>query len=151
MFRQDEPGSPLGCREQEQYCVIGADEQQKCTALNAYPSAISDVFDLAGETEEDWIDWVTSSTFNALRRTGEPIAVLGTRVLLSRNKLNGPILGTLPGNQWQMEIKHLHAIAMAYIQAKFVQTAVGFKDAKWESMVTHPNTTIQKELCANQV
>ena len=151
MFRQNEPGSPLGCKQREQYCAIGPDGQQKCTTLNAPVNAMDEVYDLVGKTDQEWMMWIIGGVFRTLKRTTQPLVILGPHALTARNKLNGPVLGSLPSNQWQLEIQHLHATSMAVIQATFLQNAIGFKDPKWERIIRRPRKTAEKELCENQV
>ncbi len=63
MFRQSEPGSPLGCKELEQYCFTGVKGQQKCTPLESQSNSIVDLFDLLDEGDDEWLTWLYLTTF----------------------------------------------------------------------------------------
>ncbi len=146
MFRQSEPGSPLACKELEQYCVVGA-KGRKCTPLESPGNAIPDILDLV---DRDRQRMVSLALYDNLFRTdgnNGPLLLLGTHVLKARDRLNGPLLGPLPNNQWQLEVQHWHATAMAYLQATFLGSILGFEDPRFSHLVRHPNTTAEKELC----
>jgi len=106
---------------------------------------------LLDDGDEAWIAWLFMTTFGIAVGTRIPLAILGTHVLTARNRLNGPILGSLPENQWQLEVQHWHATAMAYLQGAFLQSIIGFKDPVYSGLIRYPNSTIEKDLCANQV
>ncbi|KAE9364713.1 hypothetical protein N431DRAFT_355340 [Stipitochalara longipes BDJ] len=150
MFRQSEPGSPLACKELEQYCYSGVKGQRKCTPLESLSNSMVDFADLLDEEDKAWISWLFMTTFNIAVGTRIPLSLLGTHVLMARNKLNGPLLGSLPENQWQLEVQHWHATAMAHLQAAFLESIIGFKDPKFSPLIRYPNTTIERDLCANQ-
>jgi hypothetical protein len=151
MFRQSEPGAPLACKELEQYCYRGVKGQQKCTPLEGPDNSITDLLYLLDEEDKEWFHWLFRTTFAIAKSTRIPLALLGTHVLTARNKLNGPVLGSLPDNQWQLEVQHWHATAMAYLQATFLESIIGYEDPKFSGLIQYPNTTIERDLCANQV
>jgi len=151
MFRQNEPGSPLACRELEEYCFTGVKGQQKCTSLQSKSDAVDRLFDLFDKGDEDRLSWLQLTTFQVAQPTKLPLVLLGTHVLKARNKLNGPLLGSLPGNQWQLEVQHWHSTNMAFLQANFLESVIGYKDPKYSHLLYYPNSTTDKEVCANQV
>jgi hypothetical protein len=112
---------------------------------------MADLLHLLDEEDKVWFDWLFLTTFNIAKSTRMPLALLGTQVLTARNKLNGPLVGSLPDNQWQLEVQHWHATALAFLQACFLESIIGFQDPKYSHLIRYPNTTTEKDLCANQV
>jgi len=151
MFRQSDPGSPLACREQNQYCFTGKKGQQKCTSLQSSSDAIGDMYDMLDEGDEEWLSWLFLSTFIGVKDVSEATMMLGTHALLAKNKLDGPLLGTVPDNQWQLEVQHWHATSMARVQGTTLRMITGYKDPRFSNITRYPNTTIERELCASQV
>lgn len=74
--------------------------------------------------------------------TRDTLGLLGTQALRARDSLNGPLLGPLPDNQWQLEVQHWHATSMAYMQATFLQPILGLKNPDMARVmyVRYPNT-----------
>jgi hypothetical protein len=108
-------------------------------------------YHLLDEGDEAWIAWLWMTTFTIGVSTRIPLTQLGTHVLTARNRLNGPILGSLPKNQWQLEVQHWHATAMAYLQANFLESIIGFTDPIYSGLIAYPSTPVERDLCANQV
>ncbi|KAH8880208.1 hypothetical protein GQ53DRAFT_670404 [Thozetella sp. PMI_491] len=150
MFRQSEPGSPLACRQLEQSCFVGIKGQQRCTPLEGSANSIVDLYSLLDEEDEDWFFWLFRTTFHVSSETIGPIALLGTQALTAKSKLSGPLMGSLPDNQWQLEVQHWHATAMAHLQATFLESIIGYEDLAFAPLVRRPNKTAEYELCANQ-
>ncbi len=151
MFRQNEPGSPLACREQEQLCFTGVKGQRKCTELECSTDGPWSLIKLFDDGDEAWVRWLFQTSYIHKQETGASLQLLGIETLTARNKLNGPLMGSLPDNQWQLEVQHWHATAMAYLQALFLQSIVGYTDPKLEHLIRRPNNTVEKQLCTNQV
>ena len=153
MFRQTEPGSPLGCKELEQYCFTGVKGQRKCSPLGNARDAMQSVIDQLDEGDYEWFDWLELTTFETTVATVDPLRMLGTQVLIARDSLSGPILGPLPENQWQLEVQHWHATAMAHMQETFLKYIFGPKnpDLPLLMRVRYPKTPIERQLCASQV
>jgi hypothetical protein len=152
MFRQSDPGSPLGCREQEQYCFVGTKGQQKCTTLDSPVEAERYLMRILDDGDEQWASWFLATSFTVEKQTIDPLENLGTHVLMARSKLNGPILGRLPDNQWQLEVQHWHATTMAYLQNLFIATVTGYGLAEeYQYLIEYPNITVEREICKTQV
>ncbi len=150
MFRQSELGSPLACREQHQFCFTGVKGQQKCTPLQSSEDSPESLWELADEGDA-WIPWFFTTSYLTNKGTNIPLRVLGVQVLTARNQHNGPLIGSLPDKQWQLEVQHWHATAMAHLQGQFLESIVGPTNPKLTPLVRRPNTTVEKQLCANQV
>ncbi len=151
MYRQNEPGSPLACREQGQFCFTGIKGQRKCTELESAVDGPWSLLKLYDDGDESAIHWLYRTSYMTKKDTGVPLHILGVQMLTARNKLNGPLIGSLPDNQWQLEVQHWHATAMADLQARFLQSIVGNTDPKIAHLIRRPNSTVEKQLCANQV
>ncbi|KAM7210944.1 hypothetical protein V8F06_013679 [Rhypophila decipiens] len=128
MYRQSEPGSPLACKELEQYCFTGVKGQRKCSPLVNRRDAMQSVIAQLDDGDMVWFDWFELTTFETTVTTLDPLALLGTQVLTARDSLNGPILGRFPDNQWQLEVQHWHATVMAHMQDTFLRSIVGPKN-----------------------
>ena len=153
MFRQNQPGSPLACHELQQYCYTGAKGTQKCTQLQGGMDAVGNIFAQLDPEDEPWFNWFELTTVETGMATRSPLNLLGTRMLMARDSLNGPVLGQLPDNQWQLEVQHWHATAMADMQAAFLRSIVGpgNPDLPRLMRVVYPNSTMEREICENQV
>ncbi|KAK0740345.1 hypothetical protein B0T18DRAFT_491030 [Schizothecium vesticola] len=152
MFRQNQPGSPLACHELQQYCYTGAKGTQKCTQLQGGIDAVGNIFAQLDPEDEPWFNWFELTTVETGMATRSPLNLLGARMLMARDSLNGPILGQLPDNQWQLEVQHWHATAMADMQAAFLRSIVGpgNPDLPRLMRVVYPNSTVEREICKNQ-
>ena len=53
-----------------------------------------------------WLDWLYITCFLKTLDTMAPLEFIGMHALLARVKLSGPILGTIPRDQWQVEVQH---------------------------------------------
>ncbi len=76
--------------------------------------------------------------------------MLGPHVLKARDRLNGPLMGSLPDNQWQLEVQHWYAAVTAHLQGQFLRYTNGFTNPVLEKLITGPRTEIQQQMCANQ-
>jgi len=106
---------------------------------------------LYDEGNADWADWFWLTSYATRMSTSAPLQLLGNQPLLIRTKVGGPLIGTIPENQWQIEVLHWHSTAMADLQQKFLRSMVGFSDPKRQHLIKKPATAKEKEICANQV
>lgn len=125
MYRQTELGTPLACRELEQHCFTGIKGVQKCSLLQSPDDAIHNLYSQLDEGDESLVSLVPHNHIYDHHDAKDPLMILGTRTLRARYYLNGPILGPLPENQWQLEVLHWHATAMVHMQQAFVRPIVG--------------------------
>jgi len=156
MFRQSEPGSPLACEELDQYCFTDVKGERKCSPVGSSIDALSSIYEQLDEGDAEWFNWFEMTTFEAAVGTERFVEALGSRALRARDSLNGPILGPLPDKQWQVEVQHWNAAALAYMQDTFLRAITGPKDRQILRLmsaagVVYPTTETDHELCANQV
>jgi len=151
MYRQSVPGSPMACRELEQYCWVGANGNHQCSALMGSSDALEDLILKMDSEDRDWIRWLLKETFIYAQPTKSPLDFLGTHTLRAREQLNGAILGSIPRDQWQTEVLHWHSTAMSYLQSLFTATVIGYTDPKLQHLIVFPNNTDEKKMCENQV
>jgi len=152
-FRQSEPGSPLGCREQHQQCVTTSEGLQ-CTELLGDPDVDFALWDIvkADKTDNSWFSFLHWTTFSLWQGTLQPLEKLGINVLRARDKFDKPFIGMLPDNQWQIEMQHWFNTAMAYQQSLFLSLVLGTTDPDLQSLYSYrPNSTWEWEVCSNQV
>ncbi|KAK5658070.1 hypothetical protein OQA88_2626 [Cercophora sp. LCS_1] len=158
VYRQDEPGSPLACREQHQLC-FPSDQDSKlpdsCTPLSTRldllsPPTIAKALGVDSGERWDAVNWMMNTTIARMIRTLHPIAVLGIQALTSRASIDGGHQGPLPVNQWQLDVQHWHATAMAHLQARFLNAAIGPRNPQLDSIFRFASTDEEKHLCNNQ-
>lgn len=173
LYRQKDPGSPLACFEQHQLCFFppssNADENEKrCTPLLSstdlfnLPQVIADTLKLhtsndnskqvADQDIDDRVQgllWILSSTVKNTPRTLHPVAGLGVHALKSRIGLNGGHMGPMPDNQWQLDVQHWHATAIAALQSRFVNSAIGLirSHPNVEPIFRFASAPAEKQLC----
>ncbi|KAK1749413.1 hypothetical protein QBC47DRAFT_441931 [Echria macrotheca] len=152
MFRQSIPGSPLGCQEMEQLCFTGVKGVQICGRLGSAPDSVMDIESQMEPEDKEWYIWFMTTTFETMTQARGVVDLLGTRALRARDSLNGPILGSLPEGQWQIEVQHWHATATAHLQETFLRSIIGPSNPELPKLmeVWYPNTTVEKEICASQ-
>ncbi|KAL9112017.1 MAG: hypothetical protein Q9227_003637 [Pyrenula ochraceoflavens] len=73
-----------------------------------------------------------------------------TTSLLARNKLTGSRVGPLPRNQWQQEVVHWQASALARWQRVVLEQFTGPSDESVDKYVNRTMTSDQQSLCQNQ-
>ncbi|KAK4444012.1 hypothetical protein QBC34DRAFT_309909 [Podospora aff. communis PSN243] len=152
MFRQRLPGSPLACQEMDQICFTGVKGVRKCGRLGSLPDTMQDVDAMLDDGDKEWYAWFTITTFETVTQVRDAVELLGTRALRARDSLNGPILGSLPNSQWQLEVQHWHAASAAHLQDTFLRSIIGPTNPELPKLVEvwYPNTTVEREICASQ-
>ena len=74
-----------------------------------------------------------------------------TTSLLVRNKLSSTRVGPLPSDQWQREVTHWQATALARLQRGLLEQFTGPSDPSMDRYVNTTRNADQKELCKTQV
>ncbi|KAH9894506.1 hypothetical protein F4778DRAFT_794546 [Xylariomycetidae sp. FL2044] len=132
-----EPASPLGCTEQHQFCSTEFPGTSGCGPLGSMRDALAGVTPFFNTTYTDFAAGVASGDADApgLARlvyfathffwefsfSVSATNLLGSASLLSNR--NSGVQGSLPSNQWQLDVNHLWDISLAKWQAMFVDTA----------------------------
>ncbi|KAI1759146.1 hypothetical protein GGR53DRAFT_527966 [Hypoxylon sp. FL1150] len=147
-YLQDQPGSPLACTEKWQWCLPLASGGRYCTRLgplnDVYEDASTNSF---GPSTTELVDWIFSQI--EISHSAAP-NIMGVQALLSRKKLDEGYQGSLPDNQWQMDVEYWFQISMAAYQKVFVDTAAGPLPSMPEDFVKRPANDVQTKLCNNQ-
>ncbi|KAI1743972.1 hypothetical protein F4680DRAFT_470466 [Xylaria scruposa] len=128
-----EPGSPLGCAEQFQFCH---ENTQNCGPLASFDDAVAGAAPLFKTTYDEAFNCVVNSTtaanfaylINAIEKNSfgsliDVITQLGPASLASQSTKIGPFQATLPSNQWQLDVIRWSEIYWASLQAGFPSTA----------------------------
>ncbi|KAI0449692.1 hypothetical protein F5B21DRAFT_517984 [Xylaria acuta] len=125
-----EPGSPLGCVEQFQFC---RKDTQNCGPLTSFHDAITGAAPFFNTTHDEAIYGVANTTgaanfaylINAIGRNvlAGVLTQLGLASLASQSTERGLFQAQLPSNQWQLDVIHWSNIYMAAVQAGFLSTA----------------------------
>lgn len=80
------------------------------------------------------------------------VKILRSSALTSRNHLVGGIQGSLPEDQWQLEVENWNSISLASLQGGTVDIATGPGDtAMLEHFWRGPVNDEERLLCQNQV
>ncbi|KAI3326463.1 hypothetical protein HD806DRAFT_551441 [Xylariaceae sp. AK1471] len=75
---------------------------------------------------------------------------MGTESLLSKRSLSNGIQGSLPDNQWQLEVEHWYQIALAGYQKIYLDGASGPPPSYPEEYIQRRANPEQHKLCHNQ-
>ncbi|XXG95571.1 hypothetical protein Hte_001838 [Hypoxylon texense] len=143
-YLQDQPGSPLACTEKWQWCLPVASGGRYCTRLGPLNDVYEDAFtNAAGPSTSGLMDWIFSQL--EITHSAAP-SIMGVQALLSRKKLDEGWQGSLPDNQWQMDVEHWFQISIAAYQKIFVDTATGPLSSMPEDFVKRPANDVQTKL-----
>lgn len=173
-YRPEQAASPMACLQQYQICNPALPGNSRCGPLASWLDAQNQAAHLFNIT----YDQMANATYESIARNEIPqspaaaryvwfwtllalavptltgvVNVLGTVSLASQQSLDRAtgIMGTIPSNQWQLDVKNWWAIWMASLQAGMVNVAYGPHDPLLEPFeILPPNSHVQK-LCSNQV
>lgn len=79
------------------------------------------------------------------------ISSLGPSALNSPKYLNNGLMGSLPSDQWQLDVKQWWATYLASLQAGFVNAARGSTDSVLEPYKSLSFNSHARAMCTNQV
>lgn len=162
VYLPEEAASPMGCVQRFQYCNSSKECGRLASSVDALASAMP-LFHLAqghvwsGLNSSQMPD-ATAKRFMMFQSTihHSPdllllLTTLGPSSLLSIQHLMQGLMGSLPDNQWQLDVSHWFAMRLASLQANFVNTARGPTDETVLPFSTSITEEIQVEMCNNQV
>ncbi|KAF4536316.1 Cytochrome p450 protein [Lasiodiplodia theobromae] len=154
-YYRTEPAAALGCVARAQWCNP---RSGRCTPLSGYLDVNAGVAGIVADDAErnalDWYRW--ASLVDAESLAGVPAALGGNGGLASRDGLNYGMQGPLGVDQWQRDVERWHAVSLAAMQGRAVDTATGpvtgggGGGGGMEKFVVKPNTTEAEGLCGNQ-
>ncbi|KAF2142305.1 uncharacterized protein K452DRAFT_297623 [Aplosporella prunicola CBS 121167] len=148
-YKQDTPVSVLACASQKQWCLADG----TCTPLSSEIDVKGPAESLAGDDDDvksKLLYWVVGATMQSEPSLESIISSLGSQALTSRTSLFDGVQGPLPGRQWQHEVESWFNIALARIQATYVDIAIGSADEAVARHIKRPKNKQERYLCNNQ-
>lgn len=160
VYQPEEAASPLACIERYQFCNADKD----CSPLSGKHIALEQAAPLFNMTAFDIRNgiapkdpvgsrffWYLITLFTMTTDFGYMLQNLGPKALQSHESLFGGFMGPLPNNQWQLDVTNWWAIRLAGIQAAFVYTAYGTRNAALDIYRIRPFNSYMQDMCDNQV
>ena len=156
LYYQDEPASPLGCVEQAQYCIIGPNSNPICTPLSSWWDIMTRyLYELPGmlvngneSAQLSRLFWFASVLLDV--GFTWPIQYLQANVLQSWFSRPMSCRGPLPANQWQIEVKHMFATALANLQHNVINSIALPNVPYIQNFTRPPLTDAEQDLCRSQ-
>lgn len=158
MYHPSEDASPLACASQWQFCNTNTSACGPTASFTDAISGASEVFEVDWYgPRQDWsaaaerLNWIIQPP--GIQGSGENcmLMMLQDSALLSKQSLIAGYQGSIPGNQWQLDVTNWFATYLTYIQLYLVQSASGFQEAPSGIEATKPSTKAPSTLCSNQV
>lgn len=162
VYQPREAASPLACVEKYQFC----NADRECGPLTAQERAIREgasLFNMPNFTSalandvvpEDPVSsrfyWFYLVLFRMATDVDIMLWNLGSKALMSKQSLFDGIMGSLPDDQWQLDVKYWWATRLAGIQAAFVNTVFDTRNARLDEFLIRPYNSYMREMCNNQV
>lgn len=135
LYKPEEAASPMRCTEQFQFCNPSL-SKSRCGPLASWSDSITQSAPLFGMTSADFVNgseangtmasryqWLILAIAEVALPTIRIVATLGSDSLVSLKYLANGIVGSLPDDQWQLDVEYWWAITLAYIQTALVDTA----------------------------
>lgn len=164
-YQSEEAASPMGCVTQYQFCNPSLSDNN-CGPLASWADAQDESARLFGLTAEEMENGTVPATSNTIGSryswliqafvSAQPsiatiILNLGPDALTSLKYLNGGMMGPLPANQWQLDVRYWWATYMAVLQAAVVNSAYGPTDPALAPYKVLPFNSHARDMCNNQV
>lgn len=165
VYQPEEAASPLGCVSQYQFCNPSL-SSNNCGPLVSWADVQRDSGSLFGIKPEDWDNEVFPTTSNTMGsrfvwlahilgigQASIPrlIMQLGQDALTSLKYINSGIMGPLPTNQWQIDVRYWWATYLASLQMAVVNTAYGPTDPALTPYKLLPFNSHGLDMCNSQV
>lgn len=165
VYQPEEAASPMGCVEQFQFCNPSL-SSNSCGPLASWDDAQLEAAPLFGMTTEDWANGLDPTANNTIGSrywwliqvldSGQTsihsiVNNLGAEALTSLKYLSDGMMGPLPTNQWQLDVRYWWATYLASLQAAVVNTARGPTDPALDPYKVLPFNSRARDMCINQV
>lgn len=165
VYQSEEAASPMGCIRQYQFCNPSL-SSNNCGPLASWYDAQLEAAPLFGMTIEDWGNEIDPSTNNTLgsryawliqvlalgqASINNIITDLGPDALTSLKYLSSGIMGSLPTDQWRLDVRYWWATFLASLQAAVVNAAHGPTDPALDPYKVLPFNSHAGDMCNNQV
>jgi hypothetical protein len=170
----DQAASPMACLRQYQFCNPALPEEGRCGLLTGFAEAQYQAAPLFNITRDQMFNmtieqmakndipqtpaaaryiWLVILLTLTVPSPATLINILGPNSLASQQSLtrSSSMLGSIPSNQWQLDVENWWAIYMASLQAGMVNTAYGSHDPALKPYEILPFNSYAQKLCNNQV
>lgn len=150
-YVRDDPVRALGCIERYQFCNPNVSANSSCTTLGGIMQAVQGAPQLyQDEAQRAHLKWSASAIKYMAAGLTEVFGYLGTAALQSRSTLSQGMQSALPGNQWELEVESWFKLTMADLQRSILEQATGPTEPAIRQFLVRPNTTEERQVCANQ-
>ena len=154
-FAPDKAISTLGCTEQHNFCT----SKGLCTGLGGFAQVQANSefnASLTAHQNATFDRLLYSVGTSSMARISETLALTTTALLASNATLVGSsgatLSGGLPENQWTMELRYWHSIALAHFQREIFSWATGGVAPQSQVQYLQPPSTEQDVwFCKNMV
>lgn len=165
VYQPEEAASPMGCIQQFQFCNPSL-SSNNCGPLASWADAQNYAAPLFGITTEDLENEIDPPTSNIMgsrfvwltqvlafgQVSIEGVVLdLGPEALTSIKYLTSGVMGSLPINQWQLDVRYWWATYLASLQQAVVNTARGPTDPTVDPYKVLPSGPHARNICNNQV
>ncbi|KAG6365292.1 hypothetical protein INS49_006901 [Diaporthe citri] len=164
IYQPEEAASPMGCVKQYQFCNPSQSSDNCGPLAGWYDAALeaAHLFGMATKDMEDGIDpptnkpmasrymWLLEVLSLGQASIDKIIMDLGPDALTSPKYLSSGIMGPLPTNQWQLDVRYWWATYLATLQAAVVNTAHGPTDLALDPYMVLPFNSHARDICNNQ-
>lgn len=164
VYQPQEAASPMGCVKQYQFCNPSL-SSNSCGPLASWADAQVLAAPLFGMKTANWrmedlttsnnmasrYLWLIKILSQAQATVDNVVMFLGPDALTSIKYLNSGMMGPLPTNQWQIDVRYWWATYLASLQAAVVNTAHGPTDPALNPYKVLPIDLQARDMCKNQV
>lgn len=165
VYQPEEAASPMGCIKQYQFCNPSLSGNNCGPLAGWYDAGIESahLFGLTAKDMENESDlptnnimasrymWLLEVLTLGAAEIDKIIMDLGPDALTSPKYLSSGIMGPLPTNQWQLDVRYWWATYLATLQAAVVNTAHGPTDPALDPFKVLPFNSRARDICNNQV
>ncbi|KAK8135053.1 hypothetical protein PG984_007065 [Apiospora sp. TS-2023a] len=156
--------SPLGCKQQYQWCNPEYTIPGGCGPLAGWMDATAGAYPFFNMTVDDFDSdipdtergnrLVWAARINSVSKSGifNMLLTFGAKALESQKQLASGVQLGMAENQWHLDVTNLWNMTLALHQAAFVDTALGYshEDVKLQSFVSKPANDQERHLCRSQ-
>ncbi|KAK7920029.1 hypothetical protein PG985_008051 [Apiospora marii] len=162
-----EAASPLGCKQQFQWCNPEYGVPEGCGPLAGWMDATAGAYPLFNLTVDDFdsadasvpdtergnrLDW--AAKINTLSKSGiyNMLMTFAAKALASQTLLASGVQLSISKQQWHLDVTNWWNTTLALHQAAFVDTALGYSraDANLQSSIVMPGNDQERHLCQSQ-
>ncbi|KAH7113242.1 hypothetical protein B0J11DRAFT_595485 [Dendryphion nanum] len=150
IYLTDEPASALGCTSQVQFCNPNLLKDQQCEPLTGIKRGGIHNEKMWNAKQLQAMEWAALASQQEEFSLDVLVATIGTSALLARYRLANGLSGSLPDNQWQIEVEHLVGTVLASIQGAIVEATHGPTSEELKQFQHLPSNKVAENMCKNQ-